>query len=230
MKHDIVYILKNNMDSDEIRYSLRSVVKNFPYRKIWFYGGCPDGITPDEYVNFQQQGNSKWQRSTSALAAACHNDDITEDFWLFNDDFFVMKRIRNEKTYIRGTLLKRCRDIEDKNHGIQSSYCRQLRRADRVLKINGYSRLDYALHVPMLVNREKALEVLNAFPDIPMFRSMYGNYCGIEAEKMRDVKVQSLTDYPTDTKFLSTDDASFLKGKVGEYIRERFPDPCKYEV
>ena len=37
MKHDVVYLLKNNYKStDELRYSIRSVVKNFPYRKIVF--------------------------------------------------------------------------------------------------------------------------------------------------------------------------------------------------
>ena len=38
MKSDIVYILKNGEISDEIIYSIRSVCKNFPYRKIWIYG------------------------------------------------------------------------------------------------------------------------------------------------------------------------------------------------
>ena len=229
MKYDIVYILKNNMESDEIRYSLRSVEKNFPYRKIWFVGGKPRGIVPDEYMEYMQQGDSKWKRSTSAVAAACRNDDITEDFWLFNDDFFVMKRIRVLKPMIRGTLLQRCRDIEAKNNGFQSGYTRQLRRTMHMLKINGYPQLDYALHIPMLINRKKALEVMNVFPDNPMFRSLYGNYWGIEAEKMSDVKVTSKTACPMDTRFLSTDDSSFYHGEVGKFIRECFPEPSKYE-
>lgn len=230
MKHDVVYILKNNMESDEIIYSLRSVEKNFPYRKIWFVGGCPGNIAPDVWMNFIQQGDTKWQKATSAIAAACKNDEITEDFWLFNDDFFVMKRIRVLKPMIRGTLKQRCKDIEEPRNGIQTPYSRMLRRTQHVLKINGYPQLDYALHVPMLINRKKALEVLEAFPNCPMFRSLYGNYCGIEAEKVADVKVRTNGDFPKDTRLLSTDDSSFYHGEVGKYIREMFPEPSKYEV
>ena len=45
--HDIVYILRNNIDTDEIKYSMRSVVKNFPFNSIWIYGGKPKGIEPE---------------------------------------------------------------------------------------------------------------------------------------------------------------------------------------
>lgn len=230
MKYDIVYILKNNIDSDEIRYSLRSVCKNFPYERIWFVGGCPVGITPDEHVDYRQVGYTKWQLATSSIYRACQLDGITEDFWLFNDDFFVMKPIDDLEPMIRGTLQQRIYDIQNPRNGIPSSYSQQLNKAMRTLKMNGYPQLDYALHVPMLINKEKALEVLNRFPDCPMFRSMYGNYWGIEAVKVKDVKVRNLTDCPKDSVLLSTDDKSFYHGKVGEYIRECFPEPCKYEV
>lgn len=229
MKHDIVYILKNNIDSDEIRYSIRSVVENFPYRKIWFYGGCPDGITPDEYVHLEQKGETKWQKSTWTLAQVCQNDDITEDFWLFNDDFYVLKRVRSEKPYIRGTLQRRVKDIEAKQNGMTTAYSRQLRRTMHVLKINGYKQNDYALHVPMLINRAKALEVINKFPDCPMFRSLYGNYWDIGGEIIKDVKIQGSGEVPEDAKFLSSDDKSFLKYQVGDFLRSRFTEPTKYE-
>lgn len=230
MKHDIVYILKNNVESDEIRYSLRSVCKNFPYERIWFVGGCPEGIVPDEQVNFKQIGWTKWQLATSSIYKACQNEEITDDFWLFNDDFFIMKRIRTVKPMIRGTLQQRVKDIETPRGGMTTAYSRQLRKTMHVLKMNGYPQNDYALHVPMLINKQKGIEVINTFPDCAMFRSLYGNYCGIEAITTKDFKVRNNTNCPTDWTFLSTDDSSFYDGKVGEYIRECFPDPCKYEV
>lgn len=228
MKYDIVYILKNNIDSEEIRYSVRSVVENFPYRKIWFYCGCPDYMIPDEHVQFEQIGSSKWDRSTYALAQVCKNDDITEDFWLFNDDFFVMQKVTNLSPCYRGTLQKRCRDINGR--GMPSGYSRQLNRTAHILRINGYKQLDYALHIPMLINRKKAQEVLNKFQGYPMFRSLYGNYWDVGGEKIKDVKIANKdADVPENSRFLSTDDASFLYGKVGDYIRSRFTEPTKYE-
>lgn len=37
--NDIVYFVKESESNEELRYSLRSL-KNFPRRKVWFYGGC----------------------------------------------------------------------------------------------------------------------------------------------------------------------------------------------
>lgn len=150
-------------------------------------------------------------------------------FWLFNDDFYVLKRVRSEKPYIRGTLQKRVKDIESKHMGMQTAYSRQLRRTIHVLKRNGYKQLDYALHVPMLINRKGAIEVINTFPDSPMFRSLYGNYFDLGGTQIDDVKIQGDGEVPEDAKFLSTNDKSFIKSPVGDYIRSRFTEPSKYE-
>lgn len=229
MKYDIVYILKNNIETDEIRYSLRSVEKNFPYRKIWFYGGCPEGITPDEHVEMSQKGANKWEKVNSTLKAVCKNDDITEDFWLFNDDFFVMKKTRNIKPYIKGTLQQRVRSINNKHGGVSTKYSRQLAAAMNILVNNNCDQLDYALHIPMLINREKGFETIRRFPMCPMFRSLYGNYWKIGGEIVPDVKVFGNNDFSRDTTFLSTDDKAFERGPAGEYIRNKFNEPSKYE-
>ena len=92
-KHDIVYILKEDTPTDELRYSIRSVCENFPYNRIWFVGGKPNGITPDIYLHHVQKGETPWQKSTSSVYRVCQDKRLTEDFWLFNDDFFVMHKI-----------------------------------------------------------------------------------------------------------------------------------------
>lgn len=51
---DIVYFVKNSEYNGELRYSMRSVLKNFPHRKIWFVGGLPKGIKPDYYQPVNQ--------------------------------------------------------------------------------------------------------------------------------------------------------------------------------
>lgn len=38
MEYDAVYILKNDIDPSELRYSLRSL-ENFPHGKVWFFKG-----------------------------------------------------------------------------------------------------------------------------------------------------------------------------------------------
>ena len=114
MRHDIVYILKEDIGAEELRYSLRSVQANFPHRRVWFFCGCPDGITPDGYVRFKQTGRNKWQKSTSTFRKIAETDAVSDDFWLFNDDFFVMQKVIDLPYMIRGSLTDRVAGIREK--------------------------------------------------------------------------------------------------------------------
>lgn len=228
--YDIVYILKSDVKPDELRYSLRSVCKNFPYRKIWFYGGCPQGITPDEYVPFQQRGVMVWEKTTSTIEAICKNKNITEDFWLFNDDFYIMKPVTDMPTYYDKTLLRRIQQIEKRRKGAGSLYSAQLRITREVLQENGYKTFNYAVHMPMLINRKKGLKTIQSFPRLHMFRSVYGNVWNVGGEQHKDVKIVVKDQKPLkDCDFLSTGDTPLEETEVGRFIIERFPDKCKYE-
>ena len=59
-KIDSVYILKDEFNCEELRYSLRSVEKNFPHRFVWFVGGQPKGFQPDRAIKHKQVGSTKW--------------------------------------------------------------------------------------------------------------------------------------------------------------------------
>lgn len=229
-KHDIVYILKNNYTSEELKYSLRSVCENFPFRKIWFYGGRPEGIEPDEYVEITQAGDTKWDKVTYTLRKICSNSDITEDFWLFNDDFYVMRKVKHLEPMIGGTLQARIRRIASKHGGVDSKYSAQLRRTAEILANYKLDTLDYAMHVPILINRAKGLRTLDKFKGFPMFRSLYGNHHRIGGVVINDVKIQDCNQVPTgDEILLSTNDRSFRAGEVGRYLRDRFNTECRYE-
>ena len=90
-KRDIVYLLREGKN-EELVYSLRSVEENFAYRRVWFAGGKPDGLEPDGYMPIKQDAPSKWQNVRNMLVEVCKNDNISKDFWLFNDDFFVLQQ------------------------------------------------------------------------------------------------------------------------------------------
>ena len=225
---DIVYVLKNDYDSEELKYSVRSVVKNFPFRKICFVGGGPEDVTADIRIYDKQTGATKWERSTSSLKIALANDDLTEDIWLFNDDFFVMNKVEPTINYFGGTLERRILELK-KKFPTGSEYVNNLIQLRRELYQMGKDTLSFCLHLPMLVNRNKALNLLEEFPEQKMFRSFYGNYCEVPCTFSKDVKAYDLTSVPN-TDFISTTDKSFKEGKVGEFIRACFPDPCRYEI
>lgn len=228
--YDVVYILKENARADELRYSLRSIEANFAFRKVWFYGGKPEGIEPDEYVNHKQTGNNKWERVRSSLIDICRNDKITKRFWLFNDDFYVLKPTKNPKAFYNGIIRDHYLRIEQRHGGRQTAYTRQLRECEEYLKAAGLTQLNYAVHMPILVDRAKLLEVLEMFPRCPMIRNLYGNYANIGGEFHKDVKTADpLKDIDPELDYLSTSDKSY-SGKAGAFLAERFPDKCRFEV
>ena len=228
---DIVYLVKECSSNEELRYSLRSVSENFKYRKIWIYGGRPSYIQPDEYVHCIQNQGSKWLRTTAMIKKICENPEISEDWWLFNDDFFVMKKTKGIPAAYHKDIYWHIVHIENR-HGMKSTlYTKQLRDTATALERAGLPVLNYALHMPMLINKEKALATLEAFPGSPMFRSLYGNYNKIGGKDMKDCKVSKIDRSPDEEAvFLSTTDDTFACGKAGAFIRDRFPEPCKYEL
>lgn len=226
--NDIVYILKHDVGADELRYSLRSVCENFPFNRIWFYCGCPEGIHPDRHIAMNQIGISPWQKVAYTLDKVCKNNEITEDFWLFNDDFFVMHPVEDLPPIYDKTLYRRIEQIKERNGG-DSLYSRELEKVRQMLMDEGYHTFNYAVHMPMLINRKKALTVLHRYSSMPMFRSLYGNVMDVGGINRPDCKIFLTEEEPTDTVFLSTTETSFKKGKVGAYIRERFPNRCRYE-
>lgn len=223
---DIVYFVKDTDTDEELRYSLRSL-KNFPHGKVWFYGGCPKGLKPDHHVYVKQDQPTKWANIFKSFKLACNNDDITKDFWLFNDDFFVMKPVKDGPNYYDGSLYKRVVTLEDTHKGF-TPYSQQLRYTLQELECMGCDTVNYALHVPMKINRKKAQELINIM-DGPMIRCLYGNYFKIGGQQHSDFKIDSLDKVYKDGDYLSTNDKSFNHGAVGKQIREYFPDKCKYE-
>ena len=229
-KYDVVYILKEDIKPNELRYSLRSIEQNLPHKNVWFFGGQPEGLVPDKAFPMHQKGILKWQKARSSLVEACKNPDVSNKFWLFNDDFFVLKPMMSDEPLFGGMLHDHILRIEHRHNDKHTAYTRALRYCEEVLKDAELTTFDYALHLPMLIDKKKMLEALETFPDCPMFRSIYGNYAEIGGVQHDDVKIVSVTDHvPRDADYVSTGDSSFLYGQVGYDIRKRFPEACKYE-
>ena len=228
MASDVVYILKNRYASDELRYSLRSIEK-IEHGSVWFVGGRPDGLYPDCRMSFEQEGDSKWERVRNSLLKVCENADISDTFWLFNDDFFILKDLP-DKPLFNGTLRDHILHVEHRHGDRPSRYTARLRECEQMLKEAGLSTFNYALHVPMLIDKAKMKDALNAFPSCPMFRSIYGNYAEIGGDSHKDVKIVGLNKgIPNDADMVSTTDESFRSGAVGADIRDRFREKSRYE-
>ena len=66
MGMDIVYFVKRTPRNEELRYSLRSLDKNMSGSKVWFVGGCPYYLRPDQQLTFRQTSD-KWNNVSDML-------------------------------------------------------------------------------------------------------------------------------------------------------------------
>lgn len=231
MKPDIVYVLKNSTSNEEFRYSLRSLEKNAKnYNKVITIGGMVDGITADVTINITQPGKTKYDRVNILLKEICLNPLIGDDFVLMNDDFFIMKPLDMSKIkpFYRCSMEEYLKIIVESQ--CPSAYTERLAKASMALESLNLETKCYELHIPMLFNKHKLLEVFGVFTGFNGIRSLYGNYYKIGGQKSDDCKIFTTGDnFIKNSKFLSTTDKTFRVGAVGEYIRSKFPDPCKFE-
>lgn len=234
--YDVVYFVKDNNENEELVYSIRSVVKNFPYRRIVIYGTQPKNLQVDKYYHVVQGGWTKWDRVQKMVTNACLNNNLTDYIWLFNDDFYVTRPVTEFCYYTNGKLSTIINNFV-KRFGHETEYVKMLKYMTCVLKKNGLTTDSFATHTPMLINRKHFLECMDKMPGVRGFRSLYGNYeqCTYKLPyplvKEKDIKVRDeKEEIQTTIPFLSSSDLSFQTNKkLNEFLTTEFNEKCKYE-
>jgi hypothetical protein len=227
---DYVYICRDG-ENEELRYSLRSVEANFPSGKIWVVGGKPSWYSGN-YIRVRST-SSKQNNAIKNLSAIVQSDEIPEEFILMNDDFFVIKPVKEIKTYHGGSLKDKIVLRREITPG--SRYPELLSKTYGFLQKIGVSEiLDYDIHVPMKMSKTGLKESLSFGTQ---WRSTYGNTYRLGGEKIEDVKVYgsgNLLELSYDIEnlkyeYLSTDDTSFpIVWK--KLLKDMFPSPSSVEL
>lgn len=229
MPNDLIYILKADIETEELKYSLRSVERNFPINRVWFVGGQPEGLEPDIRLKHDQVGNSKWEMIRSSMWKAVSDERLSEDFFLFNDDFFVMEPVDTDsfRNFVDGTLGRRIDELHSESG--MNAYTRTLFKLEQELKTMHEPTMNFDVHLPMLLNKEQVRSTLYKCSS-PQMRSAIGNINRLPFVIHPDVKVYDLESVPVNETYLSTNDDTFRKGNVGKYIRETFTTKSRFEV
>ena len=227
---DIAYICRKG-ENEELRYSLRSVVKNLPESRVWLVGYKPSWYTGD-FVSVPDV-SSKFNNIHNLINHIAFEDRISDDFIMMNDDFFITKPLDTVPVYHGGLLL----DKINKYYELapNSPYNRMLSRTyNNLVKHSINEPLDYDIHIPLPFNRTRLRETI-VKKGLP--RSTYGNLAGIGGEYMPDVKTypkgskmsQRSHDFlDSELPYISSEDGSFLNILNG-VLKDMFPEPSKYE-
>lgn len=227
---DLVYICRSG-DNEELRYSIRSMVKNYPHDNIWVVGDKPSWYTGNHIP--VKQSKTKYENAQNNLKAIVQSDEISKRFVIVNDDFYVIRPVNRVYSFVSGPLENKLTHF--RNVHPSSRYTRLIMITDkRIKQILGkdFRAMDYDIHVPMVYEKKK-LEPLLCHR--LLWRSLYGNLYSVPFKIMSDVKVYShnlenglRSVLEREVPFLSSEDDSFEFLKTN-LLEEMFPTPSPYE-
>lgn len=211
---DIVYVYKHT-DTDELRYSLRSVVRFLSFNKVWIIGDETD--LDVNHIHVPQRGSSHEDVGNKMRTIVDH-EGISDDFILMNDDLFLMEAT-SLPYYYSDTLENRIKTHKGK-----------------------YTKLVYErfpsghwceLHFPIVYNKKSLKKVLDDY-DIVKTMSLRTYYCNalqIIPEYSKDYKITTTKElynvwnYP----FFSTSDEVARTPQFKWLMDVLFPEKTKYE-
>lgn len=219
---DYVYICRTG-PNEELKYSLRSIEKNMPAAKVWLIGNRPIWYVGN-LIHVKDVGG-KFDNIRNCISIASTHKEISENFILMNDDFFVLDKIQSVPILHGGPLLNKITHYKESR--MPHKYIKLLELTyNQLIQYGIKNPIDYDIHVPMIMNKKQ----LNMSLDIAYFpRSAYGNFANVGGQQIKDVKIYSNTNNMTDnTMYVSTEDKSFLSLK-NKMLKNMFDEPSKYE-
>lgn len=237
---DVVYILGtgSTWDNNEIRYSLRSL-KNLPHGRIFVVGEFPSFLDSEKVIHIPAEDpyKNKTQNGMHKIRAACLDPRISEDFILMNDDFYIMRPIKEVPLRDRGPLA-----LSIKNHPYHAGdYYDAIIRTRNLLRYWGMlNPRDFSMHIPVVYNKKTALTILNSIEWEKyglLFRTLYLNYLlhpdYSSSISVKDVKhkkgfgdLEQLAKQP----IVSSDDHIADDRNFRILLEKTFPDPSPYEL
>lgn len=233
-----VYIVKHSLVNEELRYSLRSLAQHWPDTEVTIVGFKPPWIVDVNYIPVPQVPGEKHLNSLRNQAAALSSNDLPSEYWSMNDDFFILKPGATE--YHWGFVEDVIQDYGRKELG--NSYYRSMIATWEICRDIGFEKpLSYAAHVPGRIHKDIMRDTVRdcnregVWVQHLTIANNIAKSGGLQLPH-GDVKIYDrhrlvkLPDWLPDSEYVSTYDVSFGRGSIGKWIRERFPEPCKFEA
>lgn len=223
---DVVYPYKTSLFDFELRYSLRSLHKFMPHRRVIVAGDKPSFISRLVHFVPVSRDANRYRSSTTNIAAAVKQAVETEKFVVMNDDFFLLRpwTFRHEN---RGTIEEYLASGQP-----QGLYRLHVEWTRDILKAHGVSDpLWFGLHRPTVYERDKLMELITEFKGQRyLLRTLYHNLFPQPSERREDVKIKGWAgEPPSDLDLLSTADLVAHNRSFQAWLKGKFPSPSPYE-
>lgn len=238
MYNDIVYIVgrESRWDDMELKYSLRSVEKhciNWSGR-VFIIGHKPRFIHNVIHIPASDAHKNKARNIMEKVLIAASSDDVSENFMLLNDDYFLRKPVDvTNYPYWHKCDLARTMDIN------KTEYYFHVKATFDMLKYLERPILNFDTHCPIIYNKEKFRDLVKNFNwDIPhgyILRSMYCNIYGLNDGYKEDCKVsrplgpQYWDEYTKNADCFSIGDSAITGGFM-KFMEQEYPEKSRFEV
>ena len=230
---DVVIPYKKGRSTEELRFCLRSVEKNFPFiGRVFIIGELPEWAS-DEIIHIPSE--QRHDKSTNVKAShriAANDERISDNFILMNDDMFVMRELQEIPLW-HGTTMSEFFALFGTK--VPNSYYTDLIK--RTLSIVPHDLPHWELHTPMVLNKSKLKYALDLTEVMrTMSRTIYGSlYLHGKGEYHQDVKIYQVSgsknwqNMPRFDTFVSSDDSTF-EHVIMPVLIKMFPTKSKYEL
>jgi hypothetical protein len=256
---DVLYVYARDSGSDtQLRYSLRSLQAAATWvRKVWIFGDRPDWLAdekalvehvPHEYMARLERWKVPLRNHFLMLFLGSLIPGLSDEFLAFSDDFILLAPLSTAD-------LCRVRVLEDlakaKSRG-KGLFKDALWRTYDTLRRLGYGGLNFECHVPQFYTRRRIWEAYCELQDFVSEDRYFGLLAhtaifnhAVRHEPLTDLvwlheegrkagfygqppMVEAIRGQSEGKWFLNFDDKAWGPG-IEEFLRERFPQPSKYE-
>ena len=214
-------------DNNELRYSLRSLEKNFtsPF-DVAIIGHKPSWLVNALHIPFTETpGNNAITNTGKKLLEALPS--MPESFAWMSDDIYTLKPRTDIPTHHGGPMKVRIDKLLRKGHSPLGMYLRAFMETYHTLLQEGIRNpLRYDCHTPFILERDKVKDLAGKF-DIGLhrFKTLYGNMFNVGGTKIRDVKGPGPRG---DEEFFSS--RSDVPIATQRYLKGLFPNPSRFEA
>lgn len=235
---DVVYIFGKGSpwQNNELRYSLRSVEKNLRnYRNVFLIGAKPDFIGPEvTEVPYKDIYANKQRNIMSKILRACNDDRISQEFILFNDDYFLLQPTEspNYPYYFD-------KDLNTKSKEYANAYKNCIDETIQALQRRVKPTQHFDLHKPIVYNKLKFKAMVGAYDWNVRYgyivKSMYCNHNNIAGVQLADNKInyqyraELIEQINKGQPMFSIGDKA-INQAMKAYIMKQFPDRSKFEL
>lgn len=237
---------EHGADGEELRYSMRSIEKNFvDLRNIVLCGDRPDWYDGDYIpspkwtkreakLKFGTDRWAKWTDSVIKLKRIIASPLVTDQFlWLYDDTFFMQPITAAEAMVPRRTGLL-CANTDA---ACENDWRRALQRTAIALREAGRPALNYSHHAPVVYDKVKLTETIEAFCAETRPRaieSLYMNHHFKETDAVHLGKWMVYTQKPEPDwrphPAAKVINVGGFRDSVEAQIHERFPERSSVEA